>query len=228
MGSKNRLAKHILPIILKDRKEGQWYVEPFVGGCNLIDKVTGNRIGNDINPYVISLFKGIQEGFIPPNSVSELEYSKARFYKDVSPLTSFIGFGCSYGGKWFGGYARSNDSYGFPRNHCLESKNNILKQSKNIKDIKLLNLSYERLEIPPNSIIYCDPPYKSTTRYKDTLDYSHFYKWLFDKHREGHTIFISEFSMPSGFTCVWGKEQVTTMSQNKKAKPIIERLFTIL
>ena len=44
MGSKNRIAKEILPIILKDRVKGQWYVEPFVGGCNMIDKV-GN--GND-------------------------------------------------------------------------------------------------------------------------------------------------------------------------------------
>ena len=54
MGSKNRIAKHLLPIILKDRKEGQWFVEPFVGGANMIDKVTGNRIGADLNRYLIS------------------------------------------------------------------------------------------------------------------------------------------------------------------------------
>lgn len=41
MGSKNRYAKEILPLILKDRKENQWYVEPFVGGANVIDKVGG-------------------------------------------------------------------------------------------------------------------------------------------------------------------------------------------
>ena len=39
MGSKNRIAKHLLPIILKDRKEGQWFVDTCVGGANLIDKV---------------------------------------------------------------------------------------------------------------------------------------------------------------------------------------------
>lgn len=32
LGSKARIAKEILPIILKDRKVGQYYVEPFVGG----------------------------------------------------------------------------------------------------------------------------------------------------------------------------------------------------
>jgi DNA adenine methylase len=62
MGSKNRIAKHILPIILKDRKEGQWYIEPFVGGFNLIDKVKGNRIAADCNPYITTLFTAIQRG----------------------------------------------------------------------------------------------------------------------------------------------------------------------
>ena len=51
MGSKNRIAKHILPIILKDRKEGQWYVEPFVGGANIRDKVECKRIGSDSKHY---------------------------------------------------------------------------------------------------------------------------------------------------------------------------------
>lgn len=55
MGGKARFAKEILPIILKDREEGQWYVEPFAGGKNIIDKVENPRIANDINPYVIAM-----------------------------------------------------------------------------------------------------------------------------------------------------------------------------
>jgi DNA adenine methylase len=38
MGSKNRIAKYILPIMLKERGQRIW-VEPFVGGANMIDKV---------------------------------------------------------------------------------------------------------------------------------------------------------------------------------------------
>ena len=45
MGSKARFAKDLLQIILKDRTEEQYYVEPFVGGCNIIDKVKGNVSG---------------------------------------------------------------------------------------------------------------------------------------------------------------------------------------
>ena len=39
MGSKARHAKELLPIILKDHTPDMWYVEPFVGGANMIDKV---------------------------------------------------------------------------------------------------------------------------------------------------------------------------------------------
>lgn len=60
MGGKNRIVKELLPIILKDRQPNQWYLEPFVGGCNMIDKVEGNRIGNDANKYVIALFRELQ------------------------------------------------------------------------------------------------------------------------------------------------------------------------
>lgn len=64
MGSKNRISKDILPIILKDRiSEEQYYVEPFCGGCNLIDKVKGNRIASDNNSYLIALYQAIKDGW---------------------------------------------------------------------------------------------------------------------------------------------------------------------
>lgn len=38
-GGKTRIAREILPLILADRKEGQYFAEPFCGGCN----VTANK-----------------------------------------------------------------------------------------------------------------------------------------------------------------------------------------
>jgi hypothetical protein len=43
LGGKTRIAKEILPLILADRKEGQYFVEPFCGGCNVTANVPGNR-----------------------------------------------------------------------------------------------------------------------------------------------------------------------------------------
>lgn len=58
LGGKTRIAKEILPIILADRKEGQYFVEPFCGGCNVTANVSGNRIANDYNEYLIAMFRG--------------------------------------------------------------------------------------------------------------------------------------------------------------------------
>ena len=76
MGSKARHAKEMLPIILKDRKEGQWYVEPFVGGCNMIYNVEGNRLGADVHEYLITMWQAVSVGWLPPSRFTEDEYKQ--------------------------------------------------------------------------------------------------------------------------------------------------------
>ena len=61
MGSKNRIAKYILPIMLESRTKGMTWVEPFVGGANMIDKVDGERIGADLNKYLIEALLTIRD-----------------------------------------------------------------------------------------------------------------------------------------------------------------------
>lgn len=224
MGSKNRIAKHLLPIMLENRN-GRTWVEPFVGGANMIDKVDGKRIGADFNEYVISLFTGIQNGFIPPNEVSEEEYKQTRLNRVVTPLVSFIGFGCSYSGKWFGGYARGNTNKGQPRNYCLESKKNILKQAENLKGVEFIHSSYQDLEIPANSLIYCDPPYEGTTKYKDGFSHTEFWEWCRTKTKEGHQVFISEYNAPSDFKSIYSKEVNSSLTKDTGSKKANEQLF---
>lgn len=81
MGSKRRIAKYILPIILENRTEGQWYVETFCGGCNSINKVDGNRIASDNNKYLIALYKALQEGWQPKEYYTKEEYQGTTAYK---------------------------------------------------------------------------------------------------------------------------------------------------
>ena len=106
MGSKARIAKHILPIMLKNRKECQWWVEPFVGGGNIIGKVKGNRIGSDSNKYVSSLLDYLSKGNLP-EEISKEKYQSIKQFKDDYPdwLVGYAGICCSYSGKWFGGFA---------------------------------------------------------------------------------------------------------------------------
>jgi len=229
MGSKNRHAKEILPIILKDRKPGQFYVEPFVGGFNIIDKVDGNRIANDKHYYLIELFRAVQKGCELPKVVFEETYNDCRVNKSHYPpfLVGFIGFGCSYSGKWFGGYARGNDSNGNQRNYANESRKNIMNQAKSIQGMDVFNCDYDDFNIPPNSIIYCDPPYENTTSYKDKFNHHKFWSWCRIMKSEGHTIFVSEYDAPEDFICVWEKKVNNTLVKNTGSKQGTEKLFTL-
>jgi DNA adenine methylase len=229
MGSKNRHAKELLPIILKDRRNDDWYAEPFVGGFNMIDKVVGNRIANDINFYLIELFIAIQKGWRPPDNISEKEYQDIRTHKENYPsyLVGFVGFGCSYSGKWFGGYARGNANNGSSRNYCLESKKNILSQYNGLQGIKIYNKNYWELDIPANSIIYCDPPYENTTKYKSGFDHNKFWQWCEKKTIEGNKVFVSEYHAPGNWKSIWSKEVHNTLVQDTGSKSGVENLFVL-
>ncbi len=226
MGSKNRIAKYILPIMLQYRNPGQWWVEPFVGGANMIDKVDGNRIGNDSNKYLISLLKEMQkDGFSAPIIDKETFDDMKKCpdsYKEWE--LGFAGFQLSYGAMWFGSYRRDNIG---KRNYSEEAKRNVDKQSKKLKGILFLNKSYLELNIPKNSIIYCDPPYANTAQYKAVGNFDHdkFWRWCEQKSKEGHTVFVSEYTAPDNWECIWQKEIVSSLTKNTGAKKGVEKLF---
>lgn len=229
MGSKAKYAKEILPIILKGRKEHQWYVEPFAGGCNCIDKVDGPRIANDINYDLMEMFDSLCLGqFIPPKTISESEYLDIKNNPQNYPpgLRAFVSIGCSYSGKVWGGYARGKNNKGMERNYCEESANNLLSQRQNLKGVLFGSMSYKELRIPPRSIIYCDPPYAGTTKYRGKFNADDFWKWCDEKVKEGHAVFISEYNAPQDWKCVWQKQVNSSLTKNTGAKQAIEKLFT--
>ena len=81
MGSKSRIAKYIVPIIQKhiDENKPTFYLEPFVGGANIIDKIQHhNKFGSDKNKYLIALLKHVQSGKPLYESVPKELYDKAR------------------------------------------------------------------------------------------------------------------------------------------------------
>lgn len=229
IGSKNRIAKYILPVVLKDKKPNQWYVEPFVGGANCIDKVFGkNRLGNDNNYYLIELLKAIRDGWQPPTEVSKEEYYEIKKFKEeyMPKLVGFVGFLCSFGCKWWGGYAFNKKE----RNYTLRGYNNLMKQAKNLKGIVFTNKDYKILEIPNNSIVYCDPPYRNTTKYSNNknFDYNSFYSWCCNKQKEGHTVYISEYYMPEEhFECILNINHRTILKKDTNNIKTIEKLFKV-
>lgn len=143
------------------------WIEPFVGGANLIDKVPlrFERVGYDLNEHVIYALRDIRDkvDHIPDN-IDE------TYYKSVmgcapSELSSLVRFGASFGGKFDGGYARGLASNGEPRNYWAETKRNAQKQSPLIQGVEFIHADYLDLSFD-DSLIYCDPPYKGTSGYK--------------------------------------------------------------
>lgn len=227
MGSKNRIAKELIPIITKDLKPNQWYVEPFVGGANMIDKIEHPyKLGADNNKYLIALLEAVQNGQELPEYITKDEYIAVKTNKDNYPdwYVGFVGFVSSFRAKFFGGYSGyCTTKTGIQRNYIKERINNILKQ--NLDGIKLVCSSYDALDIPANSIIYCDPPYNGTTKYKDSFDSDAFWQWCRDKAKEGHTVYVSEYNAPEDFKCIWEKQINSNLGGTSKTAT--EKLFTI-
>ena len=228
MGSKNRIAKHLLPIMLKEaEKHGitKW-VEPFVGGGGMIDKVPNSfeRVGYDLNPHTVAALIGIRDYVNELPSVVSEEFYKSIKKTEPHYINSWIRFECSFGAKLDNGYAKNKEG----RNYAEKGKNLALKQSPKIQNVKFICDSYENLDFE-NCLIYCDPPYKNTTGYK-TGDFDHekFYDWCREQSKK-NAVFVSEYEMPDDFECVWQGEIKTNFASNRKKAThnAVEKLFLV-
>ena len=227
MGSKRRLAKHIVPIIKSLRKDGQTYVEPFVGGGSIIEKIKGNRIGSDINPDCIQALCDIRDNVeqLPRTNAefTEEDYKKLRVSHDYR-FRSYAGFAFSWGGKWLGGWARNSEN----RDYVAKAFHSAMKQSPLLQGMTLLCCSYDELVVPDESFIYCDPPYKGTTAYSHYFDNSKFFDWCVCMHDKGHTVLVSEYFAPdTRFRCVWEGSIVNELVKDGDKRVVRERLFLV-
>lgn len=231
MGSKNRIAKYLLPIMIEEAKKHNitTWIEPFVGGANMIDKVPKEfkKVGYDINPHLISALIDIRDNVdILPDELSEDNYKLIKG-TEVKSINSWLRFVCSFGGKFDNGYAREKGSD--DTTFCGYGKRNALKQSPNIQNVDFLCDSFENLSFE-NSLIYCDPPYKGTSSYKtNPFPYEKFYEWCKEMKSKGNLIFISEYEMPSEFKEIWQGEIKTNFASTRKKAThnAIEKLFTL-
>lgn len=159
MGSKSRHAKEIIPILMQEYEQGMHYIEPFVGGANIIDKIpipNHLKFAFDVHEYLIAMWEAVSWGWDAPEFFfTEEDYRQVKETMcEKDPITAYAGFALSYGGKWFGGWCRQ-------------------------------------------------------------------------KKREGHIIFVSEYSMPEDFECVWSKRVNSSLTKDTGGKKNVERLFKL-
>ena len=83
-------------------------------------------------------------------------------------------------------------------------------------------LRYDEVTILPDSVIYCDPPYKDTKKYqKESFDHDAFYDWC---RKQTEITFISEYTMPDDFICIHEFYRLEGKAAYQTRK-VTERLF---
>ena len=101
---------------------------------------------------------------------------------------------------------------------------NVLKQAENIKDVFYDCVDYKSIDVK-NAVIYCDPPYANTTKYKDDFNHNEYWNWV-RKMSKNNIVLCSEYNAPDDFDCIWSKELTTTLDKNSRSKAV-EKLFMI-
>ena len=197
------------------------------------------KIASDACLPLVTLLKAVQSGWIPPEILSEDDYNWLKAIQDpYDPMTAFAGFGCSFAGKWFGGYARCKrgDNYAkntgsslrkqFGRNYATNARNGLLKNVN--EDVIFLCADYRALN-PENALVYCDPPYAGTTGYSaiGKFDWNEFWDTMRVWSALGNTVLISEYTAPADFTCVMEIQTKTEIRTKTGREPRIERLFKL-
>lgn len=229
MGSKARHAKHIVPILMSKHDDTKPYIEPFVGGGNLIQHVpASDRRGSDVAEYAIALLDAVSKGWVPPPVVTESMYSKVRANPDLFPqeFVGFLAYSCSYAGKFWGGYARGNDAKGSPRNFADEQARHLLKQASGIAGVSFSVCGYKDVSYPDGSTVYMDPPYASTTGYKGGFDHNEFWQFCADLSKRCR-VFVSEYNAPCKWLPVWEKSVTNSLTKDTGSQRAVEKLFTM-
>lgn len=188
-----------------------------------------NRLAYDDDVYIIELMKAVRDGWTPPEHLSETEYKEWKENTvldwDDIPMRAFVGYGCSFGGKWFAGFARGGTSGGKARNHVAESSRNLVKMRPKLQNIKMQVSDYKYAHLGERNVVYCDPPYSTGTLYKNSCDHSEFWEWVRQISLNNY-VYVSEYNAPDDFISVWQKEHKSGIDHASKThKPTVEKLF---
>ena len=226
LGGKSRISTQLSNVVnttFGERGE-RVFVSLFCGSCAIESKVNADvKILNDKHPYLIAMWRALQDGWIPPEEISKEQYKYIKEHKDENmALSGFVGFGCSFGGKWFGGLASNKRG----DNYCRRANKSVLKDMNGLQNATFLCLDYKDVEIPQGAIVYADPPYDNTTGYSlGDFDSNEFWDYV-RKLSETNIVLISEEKAPDDFVSIWHKEQKRMIDNvNKNIFTRTENLF---
>ena len=229
-GSKNSIAEKIINFL----PEAECFVDLFAGGCAMTHCAMESGkykrfIINDVESDITQLFvDAVNEKY--KNEDRWISRECFEMFKDTDPYIRYIwSFGNNGRDYMYGKeieplkailhqlfYSKSPHEAMLiwkkfvrawtKKPQSLES----LERLQSLQSLERYADDYQSIEIPENSVIYCDIPYKETNKYNTNFDHDRFYKWA----KEQKNIYISEYEMPEGFECVLEMPKRVTMMAN--------------
>lgn len=208
VGGKTRIASWVTEEILNVKGERDIFVEPFLGSAAVHVKLAPHfehRFASDAHEDLMLMWKALCAGWNPPEFVSRERYEELR-QSAPSPERGLVGFGSTWGGKWFGGYVNTV----YDKHHSRETKpylkaarTAVLKDANILRGSTLACLSFDQVHIehPDRTVIYCDPPYAQTLGYRGAgvFDSEYFWKVAQRWAEVGALVVVSEESAPVGW-----------------------------
>lgn len=233
MGGKGRLAGRLSDFLIKRHPDATRYLEPFVGAGFMLERMAPEfetvRAG-ELNEDLVLLWAALRSGWEPPAALSREEY---RALRDAPPsaLRAFAGFGCSFGGKWFGGYAANKvRPTGKLDDYAGAARRGLIRKAQAIGQVEVARSDYRDWEPVPGEVVYCDPPYAGTTAYggMDAFDATIFWKTMTTWAAVGAHVYVSEYTAPEDVADVaWQASAASSLRRDDNATRVTEKLFRV-
>lgn len=159
--------------IAKTKEELRQYLCEALRESGLTQAEVGRRLGTQMQGH----YFGRSQWEFP----TEEHYNRMREFMPLKPYAEVYGY--------------------FYLLDTLQSLQRLesLQSLERLQRLQRLQTDYRSVPIPPDSVIYCDPPYKDTAGYGIDFDHDAFYKWALSQTAP---IFISEYQMPDDFVCI--------------------------
>ena len=228
LGGKHRIGKPIVEVILSltENCHVNRYVEPFCGSLGVMKNMIHHNnccIGNDLHKDVIALWRALQTDSLQlPESLTREEYKQWKSTADIASEglgeRAAIGFGLSFGGKFFGGYAS-----GAGRDFMNELKRSLIKLAPVARSCEFTCGDYRDVVYAKNDIIYCDIPYQLTTGWT-SFNHEKFWAWA-EKMSAEHYVFVSSEFAPDGWISVWERNVSRSVAKISERRGATEKLF---
>ena len=119
-------------------------------------------------------------------------------------MTAFAAAGCSFGGKWWGGYARQARGITAVQPDAGRASRGLCRKLAALGDTVIECADYRQPVPRADDVVYLDPPYADAVGYPGCDDFDHAEFWTVAETwaRAGVVVRVSEYAAPAGWIAV--------------------------